>query len=853
MMKSKLFRNASLLLTMLTVIAASQADDAAAAPSAGSSFVPGYGPATAPGWDNALKPIGKPGPLLNLAANKKTDYVISIPATPTTKEEKAASILSFWLGQITGATFPIVKEGAAAKTNGKIISVGNTELLKKAALPEAKLDLGEEGYAIAAQGANLFLLGGPTRGPIYAAYNLLEEDLGVRWYGREKAEGRVPRIDKLSFRPSLRHFVPILEIRDPYYGVAFEREWSLHNKTNSPNADVPAESGGYAGHALFVHSYNDLVPPAQYFAEHPEFYAEVNGKRQASQLCLSNPEVLRITIENSKKFLLAKPDSKFISVSANDGRGYCECPLCSAVDKAEATVEGSKSGSLIKFVNAVAEGLAPEFPHVKVSTLAYLDTFMPPKTIRPGKNVVIQLCTDSHAWKYQYHYITESDTFQNAMKAWDAIGADIYVWDYTVNYIHYFVPMPNMAVVAENMRFFMEHGAKGIMLEGNHTSLVGPENDLMRCWVWSKQMWDPTRDTKALMKDFIYGYYGSAAEPIWQYNMMLWDMWKENHDKPVQLGVSEVGSNLLLTPAPCSEPPDWKLLSPEFIAKTTKYFATAEKLAKDPETLQRVKVAKLPLLYIKLGQGLGYVEEFGSFVTGTWVRNPDPAKKVEYEAILKEFLDTAEKGHVTWISVVTKLDKMHEKWRDVLDAQWSDAEVVKMGAKWRFKTDPENGGEAQNWASAPTNDATWSDVSSEQKTGWEAQGFPNYTGYAWYQQRFSIPDSIKTNKHLYLYFGAVDNQAEVYINGVKAFDHTIAGTGLDFMTIWNEPFAFDARPFLKVDGENTVAVRVTSAGGVRGIWKPVYLVANDSELGATTLGLLLGSPPATPFPEVFPR
>ena len=48
-------------------------------------------------WHNSLKPKGPPAHELTLAANGKTDYVIVVPAKPTTQEQKAA--LRRWLAK----------------------------------------------------------------------------------------------------------------------------------------------------------------------------------------------------------------------------------------------------------------------------------------------------------------------------------------------------------------------------------------------------------------------------------------------------------------------------------------------------------------------------------------------------------------------------------------------------------------------------------------------------------------------------------------------------------------------------------------------------------------------------------
>jgi streptogramin lyase len=792
------------------------------------------GPATVKGWQNGLKPRGTVGPLLTLADQKKAAYSIVLATNATTMDQKAAAVLAWTLKEMTGAEFSIVREGAGAKLGAKAISIGRTALFNAAQLPEAKLDLGEEGYAIATKGANLFLWGGSVRGAIYAVYALLEEDLGCRWYASGPEGARFPRSTKLSFKPMLRHFTPALTIRDPFYVEATNGEWSLRNRTNSPHAVVPIEYGGHAAHAIFVHSYEVLVPATQYFSTHPEYFALVNGARQPTQLDLSNPDVLRILVENVKKQLRAAPGSKFISVSPNDGRGYCECPACSAIDKAEATVEGSKTGSLIDFCNKVADAIAPEFPDVKVTTLAYLDTFMPPKTIRPHKNVVIQLCTDSHAWKYQFCEVTESEKFQTAMKAWNDINADLYVWDYTADFVHNMVPMPNFPVVVKNIQFYIEHGAKGVMLEGEHGTLVGPENSPMRNWVWAKQLWDPSLDTRGLMKDFIYGYYGDAAVPIWEYNDMLWQIWAKAHAIPHKPGVTKPGEHPLIVDAPCSMPPDWEVLSPEFLTKSSAFFERAEALAKDPETLRRVRVAGLSILYVKLGQGLGYIEELGGYKAGSWVKITDPARKAEdkvrQEALLKEFLSITDAYGVTNISGYNSTKTLTDKWRAILDYDTSKTTAFKLNSVWKFKIDPQKNGVEQGWHSVAFPDGGWSDMRNDRKSGWESQGFPDYMGEAWYRQKITIPADFKRMSNLWLYFGSIDSESEIYINGTKAFDHTMASTGLSKGDIWQTPFVFDPTPWLKFGEENSIAIKVSSYGGIRGIWAPVYLVSGDEKL-----------------------
>jgi beta-galactosidase/beta-glucuronidase len=66
----------------------------------------------------------------------------------------------------------------------------------------------------------------------------------------------------------------------------------------------------------------------------------------------------------------------------------------------------------------------------------------------------------------------------------------------------------------------------------------------------------------------------------------------------------------------------------------------------------------------------------------------------------------------------------------------------------------------------------------------------------WYKRRFTIPPAWK-NKNILLHFGAVDWQADVYINDIKIGNHTGGYT----------PFYFDITPYLK-SGEQKLVVKV---------------------------------------------
>ncbi|MFQ6098097.1 MAG: DUF4838 domain-containing protein, partial [Armatimonadota bacterium] len=513
-----------------------------------------------------------------LAESGETDYLIVIPVEPTTREQKAAQDLAHWLREMTGAEFRVVSDAEAPTP--REICLGNTN---RAAPPG---DLGDEGYSIVVDGERIILQGGRLRGPIYAVYALLEEDLGLRWYA--PGADRIPRRPTVKFRPVPRHYVPRLTIRDPFYRAAFDGTWSLRNRTNAPSAPVPEEWGGHVTYAAFVHTVHRLVPPDEHFEAHPEwFMLTPGGERSAHQLCMTHPGAIRAAIEGALRLLRAQPKARVISVSKTDGGRTCKCPKCKALDEAE----GSESASDLYLVNRVAEAIEKEFPEVTVSTLAYLETVRPPKTIRPRRNVAIRLCTDNCMWAHPFTPARESPAFSAAMEAWSAIHDQIHIWDYVVNFSHYTAPMPNMDVIADNIRYFTENNATGIMTQGAYQS-PGAERDAMRSWVIAKLLWDPSRDVWRLVHDFIYGYFGRAAPPIWEYNMLLR---KAGADHAEALASPKGGIRYGM---------DHEFLSDALLARATELYDRAERLARDDATVSaRVQRDRLPLMYVKLCRG----------------------------------------------------------------------------------------------------------------------------------------------------------------------------------------------------------------------------------------------------------
>ena len=525
-------------------------------------------------WQNSLKPKGEPATQFTLVREGKSDAGILCTEDATVQDKQAALELQMWLKAITGATLEIHYGGA----RGRNIIIRTDPRL------------GDEGYSIAFKNQQILLWGGKTRGMLNAVYALLDEDLGCRFYANDSI--RLPKTNTLILAPVERRYIPQLRIRDPFSACAFDPLWSLRNRTSAPRAKVPEEYGGRLDYdGMFVHTAGIIVPPDKYLQAHPEYFAQLpDGTRTGIQLCSTHPEVAKLAIDYVRQVLKTNPQTEFISVSKNDNPTVCHCQRCAQLR----TEEGADMANQLILVNRVAEAIEKDHPGVTIDTLAYLETIQLPKTIRPRRNVAIRMCNAAvGSWNHPFTPAEQCDVAK-ILSAWTAVHNRIYIWDYHVNFSHYLAPMPNLDVMAANIRFWTTNHAEGVMLQGGYQ---GPaERDELKSWVASKLLWDPSRDAQALTQDFIWGHYGKAAPALADYEALL---------EQVRVAFAPQMSS----PAGgIRYPMDAPFITKEFVKRATAIFSRAKELTKDDEALtRRVERAELPILYVQCVRGPDFV------------------------------------------------------------------------------------------------------------------------------------------------------------------------------------------------------------------------------------------------------
>lgn len=266
------------------------------------------------------------------------------------------------------------------------------------------------------------------------------------------------------------------------YQPSTQSDWSARVAYNGRSED--AAHGGHVRYASppgFVHTSYQLLayphaasntPPPALYAAHPSWFWP-RGKAGAGaygQLCWSNETLVAFVTAQARRVLQAQPDATILSISQNDNSLQCDDPAERAVNQRE----GSPIGALLLAVNAVAEALEGEFPHVAFDTLAYQWTRPAPTSgLRPRHNVIIRLCSIECDFAHPLTHPNNSP-FQQDMVDWSKLSNRTYIWDYVTNFRHYVAPFPNWHVLVPNLRFFHQHGVKGVFEEGTYGTAGGP-------------------------------------------------------------------------------------------------------------------------------------------------------------------------------------------------------------------------------------------------------------------------------------------------------------------------------------------------------------------------------------------
>jgi|GEM_PF-3213641 len=277
----------------------------------------------------------------------------------------AAGELRWYLSQITGRDWQLVASPDQAAIRLRLQH-------------EA---FGRDAFTLHSAGTKLEITGANPRSLYYGVYALLEQTAGCRFY--EPADEYRPKLPNWTIPPQLDvHETAAFrsrQLRLEWNQNAPMTVWAAKNRFNLItmdfwNWDQPSGAGirevaksrglelGGSGHGMFY-----FLPTKKYFAAHPEWFPEIDGKRTPTKntgdnFCYSNADARAELVRNMIEFCRKHPYLTTINLWPGDGGLICRCPQC-------------RTKSLMECYGVLMEeaqsAMKKACPNVRLSLLAY--------------------------------------------------------------------------------------------------------------------------------------------------------------------------------------------------------------------------------------------------------------------------------------------------------------------------------------------------------------------------------------------------------------------------------------------------------------------------------------------------
>lgn len=398
-----------------------------------------------------------------LVRDGRAEAVIVLPERPTIAVQLAAVELVDAVKQITGTTLPVVRKTEPDKVS---IHIGDTELSEKLGMSAASFR--EQEYAVHFYENAIILNGRDTadfrklqcdlsgsgiyrnmpsfwseRGPLNAAYYLIEYGMGVRFLNQTPYGTFYPKSKDLKVTCRNVRRAPFMHYRD-IAGMAHRPErqddsmhlfsgkspeakaWERLAYGNSKRRNygmlflLRRNFGGTlvkANHSLLdYYDYYLKKDAKKHITYRPEFFAK--GYSTPAQLCSTNRELQSTIAKQIQNYFMDKDiQGKALkernwgphnfAVVPDDNGLQCLCPECrKLLDAGKVDAHGKRSSSelIFRFVNNIAEKVMQTNPEETISCLAYADYEMPPSFSLAG-NIAVHYCwyaNRSPGWRPEY-------------------------------------------------------------------------------------------------------------------------------------------------------------------------------------------------------------------------------------------------------------------------------------------------------------------------------------------------------------------------------------------------------------------------------------------------------------------
>ncbi len=386
-----------------------------------------------------------------------------------------------------------------------------------------------EGYAIRTAGQNLYISGNDTQGDPYSNHwrsaprtgtwygvaNFLQQHLGISWFFPGDLGEYVPKTAKLVI-PALDYRGAPKMIHRRLHYVA-KHDVMSKEQLQEVLCWLRRNGNGFSRIWSGSHSWKSYFSAQDYFAEHPEWFAVVNGRRLAAesqghglQMCTTNPQALDKFAETIIEYGKKNPGVMF-SLSPNDGGNHCECANCTALDNG-LRADGSRimTDRYVTYCNAIAERVCKVNPEQLFGFYAYSFYSEPPS---PGLEVHpnVKIMNVHNGVGLSYYVKTARE---------EHLRQELLPWSKKVNELYFYGTPEGFGSLS--LPAFNQRGIKYLYENLRQAKVVGFDMCNSSCfastglnnYLYAKMSWDPDADCDALYEQALQGCYGPAASQV---------------------------------------------------------------------------------------------------------------------------------------------------------------------------------------------------------------------------------------------------------------------------------------------------------------------------------------------------
>jgi len=766
-----------------------------------------------------------------IVENGQAKVQIVVPSGANNVESYAAQELAEHLKLISGKDVPVV-----SIPSGKVpqIRLGRAAKLDISKLPgnSALVKIGEADIDIAGiDGEGSALKSSVPAGTLFGVYEFLERELGVRWLWPGKLGTIAPAKNNIKLDPNSYLVDPPMDSAGWRFYGSGGKGWASEANRRKFNHDTHVWLRRHRFNSLvhvgYGHAYINYMK--LYYKDNPELFnllpngkrisdpTYFNGRADLVSMCVSNPDLVKRTVAD----WVERGTNTMLNVNENDTAGKCVCANCLALDnnpdkdrvaRAKKRFDakdrywyselGSLSDRYAAFYLAVQKEADKIKPGNRMVGCIYGNYYEAPTKLKLNDRIIMRFCPPlMYPWTD-----AKIAMFKRLWKGWADAGVSLMLRPNFTHDGHNF-PLMYHRQFAECFDFARDNGLKYSDFD-SLTSVFGV-NGITHYVIAAKNYSGRDKSVSELENEYLSAF-GKAAPAMREWLELMTAATAKGYSSDDN---SVEGSSYYTSFYEVAD----LVFTPEVMKKGRELLEAAEKAAAgDAAALERVKFVRAgyedAAIVLEVQKGVVLYQKTGDTSLAAKAMNDLAKFRKENE-------------HLGYCDLGLCYSREARKWPMHLAQLGGNSKEL---TNWTVAFDPDNKGVSEKWFSnIPAGTLAVKTDNHLERSEAYAKFTENRAKEripAWYINKFNIA-KVNNKQALKLTFGAVDGNADIYLNGKlihsRKYPHNGNGDS------WKEPFDVDVTGKIRA-GENVLAVRITKDnrfGGMSGIWRSVFLSA----------------------------